>query len=121
MDKDETPPLTDFGTGDEIYDVVEEDPSFPRGIDNFRKFLGSNIVYPRIARDLGVQGRVVVQFVVEKDGSVSDIVVVKSLGSGTDEEAIRVLQKSPKWSPGKQQGRAVRVKYTVPVTFSLKN
>lgn len=121
MDNDETPPLTDFGTEDEIFDVVDEDPSFPGGIDKFRKFLGSNIVYPRIARELGVQGRVVVQFVVEKDGAVSDIVVVRSLGSGTDEEAIRVLQKMPKWNPGKQDGRVVRVKYTVPIPFSLKS
>lgn len=115
------PMMEDFGTGDEIFDVVEENPSFPGGIDKFRNFLGSNIIYPRMARDLGVQGRVVVQFVVEKDGSVTDIVVVRSLGNGTDEEAIRVLQKSPKWNPGKQQGKAVRVKYTVPIVFSLKN
>jgi protein TonB len=107
-------PMEDFGKGDEIFDVVEENPSFPGGIDKFRHFLGDNIIYPRMARDLGVQGRVVVQFVVEIDGSVTDIVVVRSLGNGTDEEAIRVLQKSPKWNPGKQHGKPVRVKYTVP-------
>ena len=107
--------------GDEIFDVVDEMPSFAGGIDKFRVFLGTNIIYPQMARDLGVQGRVVLQFVIEKDGSLTDIIVVRSLGNGLDEEAIRVIQKSPKWNPGKQQGKVVRVKHTVPIVFSLKN
>ena len=107
--------------GDEIFEEVEEIPSFAGGIHKFRVFLDANIIYPRMARDLGVQGRVVLQFVIEKDGSLTDIIVVRSLGNGLDEEAIRVIQKSPKWNPGKQQGKVVRVKHTVPIVFSLKN
>lgn len=105
----------------EVFDVVDELPSFPGGIDKYRVFLSANIIYPRMARDLGIQGRVILQFVVEKDGSLTDIVVIRSLGAGLDEEAIRVIQKSPKWNPGKQQGKLVRVKYTVPIIFSLKS
>ena len=120
---DETPPAPpeDSGTGDEIFDIAEESPSFPGGIDKFRNFMVANLVYPRMARDLGVQGKAVVQFFIEKDGSVTNVVVVRGLGHGTDEEAVRVLTKSPKWNPGQQQGKPVRVLHTVPVVFSLKN
>ena len=103
-----------------VFDVVEQMPSFPGGQSALMQWLGSNISYPVIAAENGVQGRVIVQFVVEKDGSVSDVQVVKSVDPSLDKEAARVVKAMPKWIPGRQNGAAVRVKYTVPVTFKLQ-
>lgn len=104
----------------EIFMVVEEMPEFPGGMAECLKFLGKNIKYPTIARENGVQGRVIVQFVVNQDGSIVDPVVVRSVDPYLDKEALRVIKTMPKWKPGKQRGKAVRVKYTVPVTFKLQ-
>lgn len=101
-----------------IFDVVEQMPSFPGG--NVMAWLSQNLKYPVIAAENGVQGRVVVQFVVEKDGSVTDVHAVKKVDPSLDKEAERVVKSMPKWIPGKQNGSAVRVKYTVPVTFKLQ-
>ena len=103
----------------QIFTAVEQAPSFPGGDGAFGKYLGKNIHYPAIARENNVQGRVVLTFVVERDGSLTDIKVLRSLGSGTDEEAVRVLKASPKWKPGIQNGRPVRVQYSIPVNFTL--
>ena len=103
-----------------VFDVVEQMPSFPGGQAALMQWLSSNISYPVIAAENGVQGRVIVQFVVEKDGSISDVQVVKSVDPSLDKEAARVVSKMPTWIPGKQNGAAVRVKYTVPVTFKLQ-
>ena len=102
-----------------IFTSVEKSPEFPGGLDAFGKYLGNNIHYPAVARENGTQGRVILQFVVEKDGSLTDIHVVRSLGDGCDDEAIRVLKKSPHWTPGIQNGRPVRCAYTVPIAFTL--
>ncbi len=104
----------------EIFTNVEVLPNFPGGLPAFGKYLSKNIQYPPIARENNIQGRVIVNFVVEKDGSLTDIKVVRGIGGGADEEAIRVLKKSPKWTPGIQNGRPVRVSYTVPVNFTLQ-
>lgn len=104
----------------EIFMVVEEMPEFPGGMAECLKFLGENIKYPTIAQENGVQGRVIVQFVVNQDGSIVDPVVVRSVDPYLDKEALRVIKTMPKWKPGKQRGKAVRVKYTVPVTFKLQ-
>ena len=104
----------------EIFMVVEEMPEFPGGMAECLKFLGKNIKYPTIAQENGVQGRVIVQFVVNQDGSIVDPVVVRSVDPYLDKEALRVIKTMPKWKPGKQRGKAVRVKYTVPVTFKLQ-
>lgn len=104
----------------EIFMVVEEMPEFPGGMAECLKFLGKNIKYPTIAQENGVQGRVIVQFVVNQDGSIVDPVVVRSVDPYLDKEALRVIRMMPKWKPGKQRGKAVRVKYTVPVTFKLQ-
>ncbi len=104
----------------QIFTNVEVLPSFPGGLDAFGKFLGKNLRYPPIARDNGIQGRVYCNFVVEKDGSLTDIKVVRGIGGGCDEEAIRVLKNSPKWTPGVQNGRNVRVSYTIPIYFQLQ-
>jgi len=103
-----------------VFDVVEQMPSFPGGMGALMSWLNQNIKYPVIAAENGVQGRVVVQFVVEKDGSITDVKVAKSVDPSLDKEAARVVSAMPKWTPGKQNGSAVRVKYTVPVTFKLQ-
>ncbi|MDE7072847.1 MAG: energy transducer TonB, partial [Bacteroidales bacterium] len=83
------------------------------------KYLRDNIRYPVIAMESGIQGRVYLTFVVEKNGSITDVKVMRGIGGGCDEEAVRVVQKMPKWNPGKQRGRPVRVLYSIPVIFTL--
>jgi TonB family protein len=114
-------PVTDTipEAGKELFTEVENQPIFPGGQKGFDKFLAATIKYPAEAVKKKVQGRSIVQFIVEKDGSLSDIKVVRSLGSGTDEEAVRALKMSPKWTPGRQNGHNVRVQYSVPVSFML--
>ncbi|MBV8390030.1 MAG: energy transducer TonB [Mucilaginibacter sp.] len=102
-----------------IFTAVEQEPSFPGGLEKFYKFLQSNIRYPAVAFEKKVQGKVFISFVVEKDGSLTDIKVVRGIGSGCDEEAVRVIGISPKWKPGIQNGRPVRVQYTMPISFTL--
>ena len=104
---------------EEIFQIVEEMPSYPGGAEALYEYLNDNIRYPIVALESGISGRVYVQFVVEKDGSVSDVKVLRGIGGGCDEEAIRVVEKMPKWNPGKQRGRAVRVLYMVPINFTL--
>lgn len=103
-----------------IFTAVEQEPSFNGGIDKFYKYLQNNIRYPAVAKENNVQGKVFVTFVVEKDGSLTDIKVVRGIGSGCDEEAMRVLRNSPKWKAGIQNGRPVRVQYTMPISFTLQ-
>ena len=104
-----------------IFVVVESMPEFPGGQQALFKYLAENVKYPVIAQENGIQGRVICQFVVNKDGSIVDVVAVRSSGEpALDKEAIRVIQSMPKWKPGKQRGKPVRVKYTVPVNFRLQ-
>lgn len=103
-----------------IFEVVEQMPSFPGGPAALMKFLQENVKYPVVAQENGIQGRVVVSFVVEKDGSITDVRVVKSIDPSLDREASRVVKSMPNWIPGKQNGAAVRVKYNVPVSFRLQ-
>ena len=114
---DEVPPAVEET---KIFEVVEQMPSFPGGDAALMQFLSKNIKYPVVAEENGIQGRVIATFVVERDGSITDVKVVKSVDPSLDKEAIRVLKSMPKWIPGKQNGQAVRVKYTVPVTFRLQ-
>lgn len=102
-----------------VYDVVEQMPSFPGGISGLRTYLNQNIRYPAEAQEICVQGRVVVSFVVEKDGHISDVTVLRSVDPSLDKEAIRVVRNMPRWTPGKQGGEPVRVRYTIPVSFRL--
>ena len=104
---------------DEIFTIVEERPSPVGGMKAFYEFVSQNLKYPAMARRMGLEGRVFVQFVVEKDGSLTDIQVVKGIGGGCDEEAVRVLSMAPKWNPGKQRGRPVRVRMILPIMFQL--
>lgn len=103
-----------------VFDVVEQMPSFPGGPSALMQYLSSNIKYPVVAQENGVQGRVVVSFVVERDGSITDVQVARSVDPSLDREAQRVVRSMPKWIPGKQNGQAVRVKYNVPVAFRLQ-
>ena len=103
----------------QIFQVVEENPEFPGGMKECMKFLNNNIKYPQISQENGVQGRVIVQFVVNSDGTIVDPVVVRGVDPYLDKEALRVIKLMPKWKPGKQRGKAVRVRYTQPVLFRL--
>lgn len=102
-----------------VYDVVEQMPSFPGGISGLRTYLNQNTRYPAVAQENGVQGRVVVSFVVGKDGHISDVTVVRSVDPSLDKEAVRVIRNMPRWTPGKQGGEPVKVRFTVPVSFRL--
>ena len=104
----------------EIFQIVEEMPAFPGGEQKLMEYVGKNIKYPQIARESGIQGRVFVSFVVEPDGSVSNVKLLRGIGGGCDEEAMRVIKSMPKWKPGKQRGKAVRVSYQIPVMFRLQ-
>lgn len=114
------PPAPKPEVATKIFDVVEEMPSFPGGNGALMSYLASNIKYSVVAQENGVQGRVIVSFVVERDGSISDVRVARSVDPSLDREAQRVVKSMPRWKPGKQNGSAVRVKYTVPVVFRLQ-
>jgi len=106
---------------DEIFTIVEDKPSYPGGDAAMYKYLGKNINYPSQARRMGIEGRVFVQFVVNKDGSISDVKSIKGIGAGCDEEAARVIASMKNWKPGKQRGRPVKVRMVLPVFFKLNN
>lgn len=104
----------------QIFMVVESMPEYPGGEAALYKYLAENIKYPQMAKESGIQGRVFVTFVVERDGRVTDVRVLRGIGGGCDEEAIRVVEGMPKWAPGKQRGKSVRVQYNLPVKFTLQ-
>lgn len=111
------------GSGGEInkrFKVVEQMPQYPGGAAELFKFLNRSIKYPTVAAEMGIEGKVILTFVVEKDGSITDVKVARTLDPACDKEAIRVVKSMPKWIPGKQNGRLVRVEYTLPVTYKLE-
>lgn len=105
---------------DEVFSAVEQMPSFPGGDAALMTWLSKNIEYPVRAQENGIEGRVIVEFIVEKDGGVSGVKVAKGVDMDLDQEAVRVTKKMPKWQPGKNGGQAVRTKYTLPVRFKLE-
>ena len=111
-------PKEEFNDGD-TFIFVEHQPDFPGGMAAFYKFIQKKMKYPSQARKMGIEGKVFVQFVVDKDGSLTDINVIRGIGAGCDEEAIRVLKMAPKWNAGKQRGVPVKVRMTLPITFKL--
>ena len=118
-----TPVITDEAEtieNNKSYDVVEQMPSYPGGNGALMQYLSSHIKYPVIAEENGIQGRVICTFVVERDGSITDVRIAKSVDPSLDKEAVRVVSSMPKWIPGKQDGKPVRVEYTFPVTFRLQ-
>jgi periplasmic protein TonB len=104
---------------EEIFSVVEETATPKGGLPAFYKYVGEKMKYPAQARRMGVEGKVFVQFVIGKDGSISDVKIIKGIGAGCDEEAARVMQSAPAWNPGKQRGKAVKQRYTLPIIFKL--
>ena len=100
--------------------AVEEQPEFPGGLEALYKFLGKNVKYPAMETDAGIQGRVFVEFVVSNDGSITDVVLKRGVSGGLDKEAVRVVKTMPKWSPGKMNGKPVKVRYILPVNFILR-
>jgi protein TonB len=114
--KDDEPQIPD----QEIFVFVEEQPEFPGGEEALMNYLASNLRYPEQAKELDIQGTVIIEFVVETDGSVTNVVVKRGIGGGCDEEAVRVVKSMPKWKPGKQRGKPVRARYNLPVRFQLK-
>ncbi len=106
---------------EKIFTVVEETASPKGGMATFYQFVKDNIQYPPQAKRMGIQGRVYVEFVIAKDGSLTDVHVVKGIGAGCDEEAVRIVQSAPSWNPGRQRGKPVRQRYTLPIIFKMAN
>ncbi len=106
--------------GGDVYTIVEKMPQFPGGMGELMKYLASNIKYPPQAKNNGIQGRIFVNFIVEPDGIVSDVKILKGIGGGCDKEALRVVKNMPRWEPGVQKGKPVRVSYNLPIKFTLK-
>lgn len=105
---------------EEVFTIVEEMPSFPGGEAKLFEYLGKNIKYPQIAKEAGISGVVYVNFVVGTSGNITDVKVLRGIGGGCDEEAVRVVKNMPKWKAGKQRGKPVKVSYNLPIRFSLK-
>ncbi len=118
--RDEGPKVIETPVQAEIFTVVEEQPGYPGGEEARIGYLQQNIKYPEEAKELGIQGKVFVTFVVEVDGTISDVRVLRGIGGGCDEEAIRVVRSMPKWVPGKQRGVPVRVQFNLPIKFTLQ-
>lgn len=104
---------------DEIFMIVEDQPEPAGGMAAFYKYVGDEMKYPSQARRMGIEGKVFVQFVVDKDGTITQVQAIKGIGAGCDQEAVRVLKNAPKWKPGKQRGKPVRVRMVLPITFKL--
>lgn len=104
---------------DQIFLVVEETATPKGGMSAFYKYVGDKMKYPAQARRMGIEGKVFVEFVINRDGSITDVKAIKGIGAGCDEEAVRVVQSAPPWNPGKQRGKPVRQRYVVPITFKL--
>ncbi|NQT76295.1 MAG: energy transducer TonB, partial [Bacteroidetes bacterium] len=102
-----------------IFTVVEVMPEYPGGVNEMMKFLANNIKYPTNAKENNISGKVFVTFVIEKNGLITNVNILRGIGGGCDEEAIRVIKLMPKWKPGTQRGQAVRVQYNVPIKFTL--
>lgn len=102
-----------------VYDLVDEMPSFPGGLEELYKWIDNNVQYPAVARENGIEGRVILKFIVEKDGTLSDSTVIHSVHPMVDREALRLVGQMPKWNPGKRAGIPVRVRYCLPIKFKL--
>lgn len=107
-------------TNDEVYEIAEKNPSFPGGEQELNKYLASKMIYPKAAQEVGEQGRVIIQFVVNADGSLSDIRVSRSVSPALDAEALRIVQQMPRWIPGQKNGKNVRVRFSLPIIFRLR-
>ncbi len=116
--KVESAPVEDNDS--KVFEFVEQNPSFPGGFEALSAYLSKNIKYPPIARENGIEGKVILSFVVDRNGNIRDIKVKRGIGGGCDEEAVRVVKSMPEWKPGKQNGKAVNVMFNLPVNFKLQ-
>ena len=105
---------------DEVFVIVEEQAEFPGGMEAMYAYIVKNLKYPEAAKEKGIEGRVFVQFVIEKDGSISNILVKRAIGGGCEEAAVEMIKNMPKWKPGKQRGKPVRVQFNLPIKFELE-
>jgi TonB family protein len=113
-------PVNTFQNASEVFDIVEEQPNPQGGIDGWNTYLAKNLQYPLEAREKGIQGTVIVVFEIHKDGSIHNVEILRGIGGGADEEAVRVVQNAPNWAPGKQRGREVITRMRLPIRFQLE-
>ncbi len=104
---------------DEVFVVVEEQAEFPGGLDSMYAYIQKNLKYPELAKEKGIEGRVFVSFIIEKDGSISNILIKRAIGGGCEEATVEMIKNMPKWKPGKQRGKPVRFQFTLPIKFEL--
>ena len=104
---------------EEVFVVVEEQAEFPGGLDSMYAYIVKNLKYPEAAKEKGIEGRVFVSFIIEKDGSISNILIKRAIGGGCEEAAVEMIKNMPKWKPGKQKGKPVRFQFTLPIKFEL--
>ncbi len=104
---------------EEVFVVVEEQAEFPGGLDSMYAYIVKNLKYPEAAKEKGIEGRVFVQFVIEKDGSISNVKILRGIGGGCEEAAVEMIKNMPKWKPGKQRGKPVRCQFNLPIKFEL--
>ena len=104
---------------EEVFVVVEEQAEFPGGLDSMYAFIHKNLKYPELAKEKGIEGRVFVSFIIEKDGSISNVKILRGIGGGCDEATVEMIKNMPKWKPGKQRGKPVRFQFTLPIKFEL--
>lgn len=119
VEKEEIPTIEKKEIENDVFVLVEQMPEFPGGQDSLYKFLGANIVYPTKAKKDEVEGKVYVNFTIEKDGSINEVKIIRGVHPLLDEEAVRVIESFPKWKPGKHEGKTVRVSYNIPLNFVL--
>jgi protein TonB len=103
-----------------VFVVAEEQAEFPGGLDSMYAYIVKNLKYPELAKEKGIEGRVFVQFVIEKDGSISNVKILRGIGGGCDEAAVEMIKNMPKWKPGTQRGKPVRVQFNLPIKFELE-
>ena len=105
---------------DEVFVVVEEQAEFPGGLDSMYAYIHKNLKYPELAKEKGIEGRVFVNFIIEKDGSISNVKILRGIGGGCEEAAVEMVKNMPKWKPGKQRGKPVRFQFNLPIKFELE-
>jgi protein TonB len=110
---------SEVSVDDEVFVVVEEQAEFPGGLDSMYAYIVKNLKYPEAAKEKGIEGRVFVQFVIEKDGSISNVKILRGIGGGCEEAAVEMIKNMPKWKPGKQRGKPVRFQFVLPIKFEL--
>ena len=120
LSSDQSTETNEINSADSVFVEVENTPEFPGGNDALMNFIASNVKYPQVAKENGITGKVFVQFVVSKDGSVKNVTIARGVDKLLDEEALRVIKSLPNWTPGKNRGVAVNVQFTIPINFQLK-